>query len=304
MSFWCLIFFLTFAGGSSRTNNGKGPVTDAPRRSAKSSNAAVQQAWEKVQYVERNLEECYSLNRDETRQRLIAFKDEEFYKIVAINRPWVTDNQSIVPRPTFFFGDAVLDDLTYQMRCFQFSYTKDGEERTVATRSTFDRTISIMSLSPTCFKREDPPSWVKRTNVIKTGIFVGGPSGYAEKSLARMDMLMPASGNQGSNHPSVDLRPVGLSIFRGDDSNWVKSFRLHNRFSADSSWQSWTNHILQIGGAILKEAEIFNTVALFGRLWFSSANSIRSLCLSIVSLRSSLRSSGFCTFSLSPSTIF
>ena len=68
---------------------------------------AVQQAWEKVQYVERNLEECDSLNRDEMRQRLIALKDEEYYKIMVSNHPWVTDDQSIVPKPTFFFGDAV-----------------------------------------------------------------------------------------------------------------------------------------------------------------------------------------------------
>ncbi|XXG85695.1 hypothetical protein AAC387_Pa11g0729 [Persea americana] len=73
---------------------------------------------------------------------------------------------------------------TYQRRCFQFSYTADGEEGTVSTRSTFDRTISIMSLPSTCSKREDPPSWVKRTSVIKTGVFVGGPSGFAEKSPA------------------------------------------------------------------------------------------------------------------------
>ncbi|XXG88195.1 hypothetical protein AAC387_Pa12g0439 [Persea americana] len=130
-------------------------------------------------------------------QRLIALKDEEFYKIMISNRPWVTDNQSIVPKPTFFFGDAVPDDSAYQRRCFQFPYTVDGEERTVSTRSTFDRTISIMSISFTCSKREDPPSWVKRTNVIKTGVFVGGPSGYAEKSPTRMDILMPASGYQG-----------------------------------------------------------------------------------------------------------
>ncbi|XXG68807.1 hypothetical protein AAC387_Pa06g1814 [Persea americana] len=79
-------------------------------------------------------------------------------------------------------------------RCFQFSYIADCEERTVSTQSTFDRTISIMSLSPTCPKREDPLSWVKSTNVIKTGVFVDGSSGYTEKSPIRMDMLMLASG--------------------------------------------------------------------------------------------------------------
>ena len=151
-------FFPSFAGSSSRTNKGKEPISDAPRRSTRSSNVAVQQAWEEVQYVERNLEECDSLNRDEMRQRLIALKDEEFYKIMVSNRPWVTDDQSIVPKPTFFFGDVASDDLTYQRRCFQFSYTVDGEKRTISTRLTFDRTVSIMRLSPTCSKREDPPS--------------------------------------------------------------------------------------------------------------------------------------------------
>ena len=164
---------------------------------------------------------------------MIILKDEEFYKIVASNRPCVTDDQSIVSKPTFFFGDAVPDDLTYQRRCFQFSCTADDEERTVSTQSTFDRTISIMSLSPTCSKREDPSSWVKRTNVIKTGTFVGSPPGYVKKSPARMDILMPTNGYQGSNYPSVDLRLVGLGIFRGDGSNWVKPFLLSGHFSAD-----------------------------------------------------------------------
>ena len=95
-----------------------------------------------------------------------------------------------------------------------------------------------MSLSPTCSKREDPLSWVKMTNVIKTGIFVGGPSGYVEKSPARMDMLMPVSGHQGSDYPSIDLRPVGLGIFKGDGSNWVKPIRLRSHFNADSDWKS------------------------------------------------------------------
>ena len=139
-------------------NKGKELVTNAPRRSTRSSNVSVQQAWEKVQYVKRNLEECDSLNRDEMRQRLIALKDEEYYKIMVSNRPWVTDDQSIVPKPTFFFGDYVPDNLTYQRRCFQFFFIVDGEKKTVSTRSTFNRTISIMSLSSTCSKREDPPS--------------------------------------------------------------------------------------------------------------------------------------------------
>ncbi|KAJ8632963.1 hypothetical protein MRB53_026299 [Persea americana] len=182
---------------SSRTNKGKKPVTDAPRRSTRSFNVVVQQAWEEVQYVERNLEEF------------------------------------------------------------------DGEKRTVSTRSTFDRTISIMSLSSTCSKRKDPPSWVKRTSVIKTGVFVGGPSGFAEKSPARMNILMTTNGYQGSDHPSVDLRPAGLVIFKGDGSNWVKPFRLRGRFSADSSWESWTDHILQVSGAILKRVRDFDVVRAF-----------------------------------------
>ena len=68
--------------------------------------------------MERNLDECDSLNRDETRQQEIALTDEELYKIMASSRPWVMDDQSIVPKPTFFFGDAVPDDLTYRRRCF------------------------------------------------------------------------------------------------------------------------------------------------------------------------------------------
>ncbi|XXG73128.1 hypothetical protein AAC387_Pa07g2096 [Persea americana] len=197
------------------------------------------------------------------RQRLIALKDEEYYKIMVSNRPWVMDDQSIVPKPTFFFGDVIPDDSTYQRRCFQFSYSVDGEKRTAYTRSTFNRTISIMSLSSTCSKRKDPPSWVKRTSVIKTGVFVGGPSGFAEKSPILMDILMPASGYQGSDHPSVDLRPVGLGIFKGNGSKWVKPFQLRGRFSADLSWESWIDHILQVGGAILKEAKIFYPVHSF-----------------------------------------
>ncbi|KAJ8634480.1 hypothetical protein MRB53_008747 [Persea americana] len=127
------------------------------------------------------------------------------------NHPWVTDDQSIVPKPTFFFGDAVPDDSTYQRRCFQFSYTVDGEKRTVSTRSTFDRTISIMSLSSTCSKKEDPPSWVNRTNVIKPGFL-----------LAALLVL------QRSRLP-----------------------------------ESRTYHILQVSGATLKEAEIFDAVRAF-----------------------------------------
>ncbi|XXG68868.1 hypothetical protein AAC387_Pa06g1865 [Persea americana] len=57
----------TLRGDSSRMNKGKDPGIDTPHRSVRSSNVAIQQAWEKVQYVERNLEECDSLNRDEAR---------------------------------------------------------------------------------------------------------------------------------------------------------------------------------------------------------------------------------------------
>ncbi|KAJ8644634.1 hypothetical protein MRB53_006382 [Persea americana] len=91
-----------------------------------------------------------------------------------------------------------------------------------------------MSLSSTCSKREDPPSWVKRTNVIRTGVFVSGPFDFAEKSLARMDILMTTNGTK------VQI--------------------IHR---ADSSWESWTDHILQVGGAVLKEVEIFYAVCAF-----------------------------------------
>ena len=68
---------------------------------------------------------------------------------------------------------------------------------------------------------------------------------------------------QGSDYPSVDLRPVGLGIFSGDGSSWVKPFQLHGRFSADSDWKSWTDRISLIGGAVLKETEIFDAVRAF-----------------------------------------
>ncbi|MDL1139804.1 hypothetical protein PS029_20785 [Yersinia pestis] len=197
------------------------------------------------------------------RQRLITLKGEEFYKIMVSSRPWLMEDQSILPKPTFFFGDAVPDDITYQRRSFQFSFTADGEKKTVTTRSMFDRTVSILSLAPTCPKREDPPSWVRRTNVIKTGVFVGGSPGYTERSPVDMDLLMPSSGYQGSDYPSVDLRPVGLGIFSGDGSNWIKPFRLRGRFNADSEWKSWTDRVLLIGGAVLKEAGIFDAVRAF-----------------------------------------
>lgn len=104
----------------------------------------------------------------------------------------------------------VPDDLTYHRRYFRFSYSVIGEKKTTITHSTFDCIVSIMSLSPTCAKREDPPSWVKRTNVIKTGIFIHGPPGYAEKSPVCMDILMPTRGYQHFDYPSVDLRSVGI----------------------------------------------------------------------------------------------
>ncbi|KAJ8649207.1 hypothetical protein MRB53_002230 [Persea americana] len=194
------------------------------------------------------------------------------------SRPWVTDDQSIVPKPTFFFGDVVPDDSTYQMRCFQFSYAADGEERTISARSTFDRTISIMSLSSTCSEREDPPSWVKRTNVIKTRVFVGGPSGYAEKSSARMDILMPASGYQGSDHPSVDLRLLGLGVIlkEAEIFDAVRAFRQTVVFSNEAfmamleSFLPQTNTFIATNGEIgfsLKELSVISRLPILGKLY-------------------------------------
>ncbi|KAJ8635794.1 hypothetical protein MRB53_010061 [Persea americana] len=193
------------------------------------------------------------------------------------NRPWVTDDPSIVPKPTFFFGDAVPDDSTYQRRCFQFSFTVDGEKRTVSTRCSFDRTISIMSLSSTCSKREDPPSWVKRTNVIKTGVFVGGPSGFAEKSPARMDILMLASSYQGSYHSSVDLRPVGGAILKEAEIFYaVRAFRQTVVFSDEGfmamleSFLPQTNTFVVTNGEIgfsLKELSAITGMPILGNLY-------------------------------------
>ena len=56
---------------------------------------------------------------------------------------------------------------------------------------------------------------------------------------------------------------MGLGIFSGDGSNWVKPFLLRGRFSPDSEWKPWTNHVLLIGGAVLKEAGIFDAVRAF-----------------------------------------
>ena len=186
------------------------------------------------------------------------------------NHPWGTDDKIILQNPTFFFGDAVPSDMAYQRRCFQFSYSVDGKEKTIPTRSTFDCTISIMSLSPTCSKREDPPSWVKRTKMIKIGIFISGPSRYTEKLPSRIDMLIPPGGYQDSDHPSVDLRLVGFVIFRGDGNNRVKPFRLRGRFSADLDQTSWTDHVLQAAGAILKETGILDGVHAFQETVISS----------------------------------
>ena len=93
--------------------------------------------------------------------------------------------------------------------------------------------------------------------------FCWQPFWFCGEVACPMDILMPASGYQGSDHSSVDLRPMGLGIFKGDGSNWVKPFRLRGHFSADSSWESWTDHILLVGGAILKEAEVFDAVCAF-----------------------------------------
>ena len=43
----------------------------------------------------------------------------------------------------------------------------------------------------------------------------------------------------------------------------MKPFRLCGRFSADSDWKSWTDHVLLIGGAVLKDAGIFDAVRAF-----------------------------------------
>ncbi|MFX5245022.1 hypothetical protein ABTD35_19550, partial [Acinetobacter baumannii] len=48
-----------------------------------------------------------------------------------------------------------------------------------------------------------------------------------------------------------------------DGSNWIKPFRLRGRFNADSEWKSWTDRVLLIGGAVLKEAGIFDAVRAF-----------------------------------------
>ncbi|KAJ8635652.1 hypothetical protein MRB53_009919 [Persea americana] len=213
----------------------------------------------------------------EMRQCLIALKDEEYYKIMVSNRPWVTNDQSIVPKPTFFFGDVVPHDSTYQRRCFQFSFTVGGEKRTIYTRSTFNRTISIVSLSSTCSKREDPPSCVKRTNVIKTRVFVGGPSGYAEKLPARMDILMPANGYQGSNHPLVDLKPVGGAILKEAEIFYaVRAFRQTVVFSDEAfmamleSFLPQTNTFVVTNGEIdfsLKELSAITRPSILGKLY-------------------------------------
>ncbi|KAJ8620168.1 hypothetical protein MRB53_028697 [Persea americana] len=77
------------------------------------------------------------------------------------------------------------------------------------------------------------------------------------------DMLMSANGYHGSDYPSVNMRPVGLGISWGDGGNWVKPFQLCGCFSAESSWESRTNHILQINRTILKEVEICDAVRAF-----------------------------------------
>ena len=43
----------------------------------------------------------------------------------------------------------------------------------------------------------------------------------------------------------------------------MKPFQLHDRFNAELDWKSQTDHVLQIGGTILKEAEIFDAVCAF-----------------------------------------
>ncbi|XXG62824.1 hypothetical protein AAC387_Pa05g1128 [Persea americana] len=114
-----------------------------------------------------------------------------------------------------------------------------------------------MSLSSTCSKREDPPSWVKRTNVIKTGVFVGCPSSFAEKSPARMDILMPASGYQGSDHSSVDLRPVGGAILKeAEIFDAVRAFRQTAVFSDEAFMAMLESFLPQTNTFVVTNIEI------------------------------------------------
>ncbi|KAJ8615014.1 hypothetical protein MRB53_004216 [Persea americana] len=134
-----------------------------------------------------------------------------------------------------------------------------------------------MSLSFTCSKREDPPNWVKRTSVIKTGVFIGGPSGYAEKSPARMDILMLASGYQGSYHPSVDLRPVGCAILKeAEIFDTVRAFWQTMVFSDEAfmamleSFLPQTNTFIVTNDEIgfsLKELSAITWLPILGKLY-------------------------------------
>lgn len=56
---------------------------------------------------------------------------------------------------------------------------------------------------------------------------------------------------------------LGLGIFKGDGSNWIKPFRLRGCCSVNSDWESWTDQILRVSEDILKPASIFDTVCAY-----------------------------------------
>ncbi|KAJ8622124.1 hypothetical protein MRB53_030653 [Persea americana] len=97
----------------------------------------------------------------------------------------------------------------------------------------------------------------KGTNVIKTGAFVGGPFGFAEKSPARMDILMPAIGYQGSDHASVDLRPVGSAILKeAKIFDTVHAFRQTVVFSDEAFMAMLKSFLPQTNIFIVTNSEI------------------------------------------------
>lgn len=99
--------------------------------------------------------------------------------------------------------------------------------------------------------------------MINTRIFVSNHLGYTERLPVRMGILILAGSYHHFDCPLVDLRPVALGIIKGNGCNLIKPFRHRGRFSADSDCESWTDHIMQIGGAILTEAGIFYAVCAF-----------------------------------------
>lgn len=54
---------------------------DAPRKPTPSSNFVALQAREEVEYMDKNLGGCETMNVEDIRQGLLAMNDEEFYKI-------------------------------------------------------------------------------------------------------------------------------------------------------------------------------------------------------------------------------